>query len=320
MAFFQRLNTNAESIIDTGFGSNTEIQGGRFINKDGKPNVKKSGIGFFEGISWYHTLLSLTRIQFLLIIFLFYFLVNIFFAFIYYYIGVEHLNGIDATKELDKFSQAFFFSIQTFTTVGYGHINPEGFITSTIAAVEALTGLLSFALATGLFYGRFSKPKAYIIFSENALISPYQDKTALMFRLAPNKNTHLTDLEVKVTLALQVIENGETKNKFYNLDLEVDKISALNLSWTIVHPIDDKSPLWGYKENEFKNQNGEVIVFLKAFDDMFSSNVIKRTSYIFNEIIYGAKFNLMFSKNEKSRLTNLHMDKLNSFENKNLDN
>jgi inward rectifier potassium channel len=224
------------------------------------------------------------------------------------------LNGVTAVTALDKFGQAFFFSVQTYTTVGYGHVSPTGFLTSLVAAIEALFGLLSFAIATGLFYGRFSKPKAHIKFSENALIAPYKAGTALMLRLTPYKNTNLTDAEAKITLGMKLEEQGALVNKFYTLDLELSKINALNLSWTLVHPITESSPLYNLTQEDFENIDGEVLVFLKVFDDMFSTTVVKRSSYSFNEIVFGAKFLPMFSRNDNQNKTVLHIDKLNLFE------
>ncbi len=314
MQFLKKINSKAKSDSNTGFGTNASSYGGRFIAKSGNANVKKSGIGLFEGISWYHTMLNIPRWKFLFIVVSFYFLVNFIFAVLYYAVGVEHLNGMTATSSLDKFGQAFFFSIQTFTTVGYGHISPSGFATSFLAAVEALFGLLSFAIATGLFYGRFSKPKAHIKFSQNALIAPYKGETALMFRLTPFKNTNLTDAEAKVTLGMKLEESGTLTNRFYTLDLEISKINALNLSWTLVHPITENSPLYKLTEDDFKNVEGEVLVFLKVFDDMFSTTVVKRSSYSFDEIVYGAKFLPMFSKSDSQNKTLLHIDKLNLYE------
>lgn len=185
-------------------------------------------------------MLAIPRWKFLFIIILFYFIVNSVFATIYFFIGVENLNGIVANNKIEEFGQAFFFSVQTSTTVGYGHISPSGFLASFVASIEALFGLLSFAIATGLFYGRFSKPKAHIKFSENAIIAPYQDGKALMIRLCPFKNTTLTDAEAIITLGLHIEENGKKVNKFYKLDLELEKINALTLSWTLVHPLNEK--------------------------------------------------------------------------------
>ncbi|VXC35346.1 Inward rectifier potassium channel Irk [Flavobacterium sp. 9AF] len=314
MALFKSINSKAKTIDSSGFGTNASNYGGRFINKNGNANVKKTGISWIDSISWHHFMLNIPRWQFFGIIILFYFLVNLFFATIYYFIGVEHLNGIVATTGLEKFGQAFFFSVQTFTTVGYGHINPTGFWTSFVSSVEALTGLLTFAIATGLFFGRFSKPEAYIRFSENAVIAPYQDGTALMFRMTPFKNVNLTDAEARVNVGLTMEENGVMVNKFYQLPLELDKVNALTLSWTLVHPITEKSPLYGFKSEDYASLDGEIIVFIKVFDDVYSTHLVKRTSYVFKEVVYGAKFIIMYNQNEDDSKTILDLQKLNSFE------
>jgi inward rectifier potassium channel len=314
MAFLKKINARAKADANTGFGTNSSNYGGRFITKEGNANVKKEGIGFVESISWYHAMLIIPRWKFMAVIFLFYLLVNLFFASVYCLIGVEHLNGISADNPIDKFGQAFFFSAQTYTTVGYGHISPSGFWASFVACIEALFGLLSFAIATGLFYGRFSKPKAFIRFSDNAIISPYEDGTALMLRMTPFKNTNLTEAEAKLTLGMTVEENGKTVNRFYSLDLELQRINALTLSWTVVHPITEESPLYSLTKEDFVKNQGELVVYVKVFDDMFSASVVKRTSYTFEEFVYGAKFVPMFSKSEDNSHTLLFIDKLNAFE------
>lgn len=318
MAFLKNINSKAKTEINTGFGTNSNSYGGRFISKSGHANVKKTGVGFLDGISWYHTMLNIPRWKFMLIVVLFYFVVNFFFAGLYYFNGVEHLKGVEASNNMEQFGQAFFFSIQTFTTVGYGHISPSGFSASLIAAVEALFGLLSFAIATGLFYGRFSKPKAHILFSKNAIIAPYKEGTALMIRMTPYKNTNLSDAEAKLTLGMKVEEQGKPVNKFYSLPLELDKVNSLTMSWTLVHPITESSPLFHFGKEDFENLDGEVLVFTRMFDDMYSTTVAKRTSYVFTEIVYGARFLPMFSRNEDDSKSLLHIDRLNAFEYVNL--
>ena len=209
MALLRKINSKAKTEINTGFGINTSDYGGRYINKDGRPNIEKRGISLLERISWYHTMLAMPRWKFLILIFLFFILINFVFALLYMLIGVEHLSGMLTENYTQKFGEAYFFSAQTFTTVGYGRVNPTGFLASAMASFEALIGLLTFALATGLFYARFSKPKAYLRFSKNALIAPYKDGLALMMRVAPFKNTNLTDAEAKVSLGMQIEENGK---------------------------------------------------------------------------------------------------------------
>lgn len=309
------MNTAGKSQENTGFGTNASNYGGRFINKDGSANVEKRGMFLLRRISWYHTMIAMPQWRFLLTLLLFYIGMNFIFALLYFSIGIEHLNGIDPSgTELGKFGQAYFFSAQTFTTVGYGHISPVGFLASALSAAEALIGLLSFAIATGLFFGRFSKPTAFIKFSDNALIAPYREGKALMLRLTPFKNTDLTDAFARITMRRSDNENGAMTNRFFALDLELDRINVLSLSWTLVHPITSESPLYGISAEDFASINGEFIVHLTAFDDMFSNTVATRTSYTFDEVIYGAKFDSMYTRNESNSKTILHLDLLNSYQ------
>jgi inward rectifier potassium channel len=198
--------------------------------------------------------------------------------------------------------------------VGYGRISPVGFAASAVSTFEAFLGLLSFAIATGLFYGRFSRPRAFLKFSHNALIAPYKEGTALMFRVAPYKNNLLSEAEAKVNLAMQLEENGKIVNRFFNLDLEISKINALALSWTIVHPINEKSPLYNFNYADMVNAKIEALVFVKAFDEVFSNTVVQRFSYIASEVVWGAKFRMMYHADEKKKATVLDLDKLNDYE------
>jgi inward rectifier potassium channel len=314
MALFHRLNSKSKTLANTGFGTSASNYGGRFINKDGSANVVKKGIGLFDKISWYHTMLNLSTWKFLSILLLFYIGINFLFALIYFGVGIEHLNGIARTEsEWVQFGQAYFFSAQTFTTVGYGHISPTGFYASALSSAEALIGLLSFAIATGLFFGRFSKPAVFLKFSHNAIIAPYNEEKALMLRLAPFKNTNYIDAEASVTLGMRVEENGVITNKFFTLDLEFQRVNSLALSWTLVHPITNESPLYELGISDYDSILGEIIVIIKTFDDMFSTTVAARTSYIFKEVVYGAKFIPMYNRSKNNQSTVLDLDQLNSF-------
>ncbi len=314
MALLRKINTKAKTQDNTGFGINGADYGGRFVNKSGDANLEKRGIGVLQRFSWYHTMLSMPRWKFMVIILSFYIILNLFFGGIYYIIGVRHLDGLKTGSVWLEFEEAFFFSAQTFTTVGYGRISPADALSGTIAAAEALIGLLSFAIATGLFYGRFSKPKAYLKFSHNAIIAPYKGITALMLRVAPYKNTNLTDAEAKLTLGIiQQEDDGSMRNKFYPLNLEFEKINALTLSWTIVHPITEESPLYNFTAEDYQHMNGEILVFVKAFDDMFSNIVLAKSSYTFKEVVVGARFVPMYHRSDDGTRTILHLDKLNTF-------
>ena len=300
-----------ENAENSGFGSRAS---GRFINKDGLPNVRRKGVNVLNRLSWYHTMLNLSSFRFIAYLVIMYILINLIFAFIYYLIGVEHLTGIDKSDPMNEFIDVFFFSSQTFTTVGYGRIAPIGFAASLVATFEAFLGLLTFAIATGLFYGRFSRPRAYLRFSDIAVIAPFQEATALMFRLAPYKNNALTDADVTLSTAIEINEEGTTKSNFYRLETQLSKINTLALNWTVVHKIDESSPFFGFLADDFKNTNIEIIVHVRAFDEVFSNTVVQRSSYVSQEIIYGAKFSPMYYPDQEKDSTVLDLDKINEYQ------
>jgi inward rectifier potassium channel len=304
-----------KDLNNTGFGNNSSVEGGRLINPDGSTNLRKVGIPLWERISIYHSLLRMGRGYFFLCIFIFYTTLNLLFAAIYFTVGVEHLAGADDIDTLSgRLLEAFFFSSQTLTTVGYGRVAPTGFITNCIASFESLMGIVSFAVVTGLIYGRFSRPRAYFLFSKNILVAPFKEGRGLMVRTATYKNNHLTDVEAQLTLAVHEIENEKKVTRFYPLKLEYAKVNSLALSWTIVHPIDEESPLYLYLEEDFVKSKMEVIVSLKGFDDNFSNTVQQRTSYTYQQVVYGAKFVPMFERDRSGEYTLLELDKINAYQ------
>ena len=299
---------------NTGFGFKRSLYGKRFLTPDGKPNVRLTGLRVWERLSWYHTLIEMRSMHFLAIIFSSFVLINIVFASVYLAIGIDHLSGIQPNNQAEKLSDAFFFSTQTFTTVGYGRISPTGYLTSFVASFQAFCGLLFFAVATGLFYARFSRPKAFIRFSSHALIAPYKEGISVMLRLAPFKNNSLTEAEIKVVLAIAPKQSADGVNRFYALKLERSKIDALFSSWTVVHPIDEYSPLADMTPDEIRNTEMELIVYLKAFDDTFSNTVVARTSYMDDQIVVGARFRTLHKKATDKGQTVVDLSLLSEYE------
>lgn len=310
----KKLNRNAQVNNETGLGTNTALAGGRFFNKDGVPNIHVTGLPLWRRLNLYHSMLSMKRWKFITIILLFFVTINLFFALIYLLIGIDHLGGMVAGSDVEKFGEAFFFSAQTFTTVGYGRINPIGFTASLAASLEALTGLMSFALVTGMLYGRFARPRAFIRYSKNAIFAPFKDGVALMYRMVPYTKNYLINVEVKLTLAVKIVEDGQMKNRFFNMPLDIMKATTMTSSWTLVHIINEDSPLFGFSKEDMANAEAEVLVFVQGFDESFSNTVVSRSSYIYEDFVFGAKFKPMFHPNEDKTSTVLHLDRLDDYE------
>lgn len=284
---------NQEKAINNDPGFGTRKAGARSMNKDGSFNVHRVGVPWFRPFEIYHNLIKISWPRFFIYILGAYFIANLIFAGLYYLVGLEHLS-VDTfgLSDGEKFLEAFFFSSQTLTTLGYGRVAPIGVPANTIAAIESMTGLLGFAWATGLTYGRFSKPQSKILYSDFALISPYRGSKGLMFRITNMRSNQLIEVEADVTVGFDSPETGT--RSFARLELERSRINLFPSNWTIVHPINTDSIFYNKGEAELRNMNIEIYVLLKAFDDTFSQTIYSRTSYTSDEIIFGAKFTSMF--------------------------
>ncbi|MEO8513605.1 MAG: ion channel [Ignavibacteria bacterium] len=306
--------TNDTDIPNLGL-SNHDISRQRLLNKNGSFNSRRTGLPFWETFNFYHYLVGVSWIKFILFVFLGYTTLNMIFAVIFYLIGVDsHLLGVIATSELEKFYEAFFFSAQSFTTVGYGRISPVGFWANSIASFESLIGLMCLAIATGLFYGRFAKPVSKVLYSKHAIIAPYKDVTGFQFRIANEQKSELIDVEVRVMFSILKEENANSPNrKYYNLKLEFSKINFFSLIWTVNHIIDSESPLFGLTKEAMNNGHAEFLILIQGYDDTFMSNVHSRSSYRHNEILWNAKFTNVYGFDEDGRTT-VALDKISETE------
>lgn len=274
---------------DPGLGEKYFKHTKRIINKDGSFNIKRTG-GGLSSVNAFHYLINISWTKFLLIVFAGFVCVNLFFAILYQLAGIQNLSNAASQNEMESFLNTFFFSVQTFATVGYGGIHPTGIFSNIIASLESMTGILSFALATGLLYGRFSKPSAKIIFSDKAIITSFKEGKALMFRVANSRENILMEMEANAMLTY--LDKGDNRftRKYYPLKLEIKFIYFFPLPWTIVHPIDEDSPLYGKTAKDLQELEAELLIMVKGFDDSFSQHVITRSSYKYDEIDWDVKF------------------------------
>lgn len=182
------------------------------------------------------------------------------------------------------FRESFFFSAQTLSTVGFEGMAPIGFWTQIFTAIESLVGTVMFAILTGLIYGRYSKPKSNIRFSANILVSPFKEGQGLMFRLANATQNKLTSVHIKLLYTYQ--ENG--KNVFKYLNLDFDRIDFFPVSWTVVHPIDDNSPLKDIHALQLADKKVEFIINLEFYDNTYSTQM-----HVFHSYKNGMKWYVM---------------------------
>ena len=299
------------SYQDLGLGNKLGKSGDRLIQQDGSFNITRKG-----NIGWstYHTLTGMSNGLFILTSLLFFIALNTLFAFLFLYIGIEQLNGVPRGGGLFKeFLYAFFLSVQTFTTVGYGVISPDGVAANVVSSFCALTGLISSALVTGLFFARFSRPRSYMAFSEVAILTPYLEGMSLQCRIVNRRSHKIIDLNAQMTMTWIEEKNGKTQRRYSILKLERDKVFLFPLNWTLVHPIDEKSPLYGKSLKEIRAMHAEFLVLVSGHDESYNQTIHANSSYICKEIREGVKFKMMYSS-ENGKTTELYLDELSEVE------
>jgi len=275
----------------------------RTINADGSYNMERRTGRLMGNFYLYHWFLTTSWTHYWLVIFGYYGVMNIIFASVYYLIGIDQLSGAEASTPALQFLHCFFFSAQSFTTVGYGGIYPVGKMANFVATLEAFTGLMTFALATGTLYGRFSRPVSQIKYSKNIIIAPYKEITGMQFMVANEMSSSLMEMEARVNINyLDDDGTGNMVRKFQQVNLEVDKINLFPTSWILNHPIDEESALYGRSAEEIKKMDIEVLVLLKGFDDVFSQTIYNRQSYRVDQFVFGAKFRRPWYIDEQGKL------------------
>ena len=283
----------------------------RAINKDGSFNVRRRGLRGLAG-NFYMHLVNLSWPRFWGLVALAFLAANVAFALFYMLLGPSSLRASENNLGLGAFGKAFFFSVHTLTTVGYGDIYPLGLTANVVASAEAALGLMGFALATGLLFARFSRPNAQLVFSDRMVVAPYGDGYSLQFRIANRRTNVLTD--VLADMMLMTVERdreGQLRRNFVELKVERTKIFFLALTWTVVHPIDESSPLKGMTAADLERLQAEVLILIRGYDDSFTQVVNTRYSYRWEEVEWSARFAPAFDVAPQGHLV-LDLDRIGS--------
>ena len=300
---------------DLGFGSEVARESHkRLLNRDGSFNVVRYGLRPFSALSFYHWSLSVTWPRFLGFLAAAYLVINLVFAVGYLLCGPDAIQGLPAETMGGEFLRAFFFSVETFATIGYGHIAPVGVAANVLVTIEALLNIVGVALATGVVFARFSRPTTKIIYSRNAVVAPYRGMSALMFRIANARSSQIIEVEATVILSRIELTQKGVARKFHDLKLERTRVVFFPLSWTLVHPIDETSPLAGLTAADLEGSDAEILILLTGTDETSSQTVHSRSSYKPAEIVWNANFASIFRRSDKEGIMGMDVSRLHDVE------
>jgi inward rectifier potassium channel len=256
------------------------------VKKKGNKFVELGKV-FFHWSDLYHFLLTISWLQFLALISTTYLIINIFFAFAY--LAQE---GAIANARPGSFVDAFSFSVQTMATIGYGAMYPQSLYAHLLVSFEVLLGLLGVAMATSLMFARFSTPTARILFSKLAVICSYNGVPTLMFRIANQRNNWIVEAQLQVSLLLpeELTQEGFPMRRLYYLPLSRERTPFLALTWVVMHPITENSPLYNLNEQLLRDGEYQFFVSLTGLDATLSQTIHARHIYHAEDIIYNHRF------------------------------
>ena len=288
---------------DLGLGSVVaQAVRGRFINRDGSATSYKYGLGAQRAERFYLSALNARWPQFIGWLLGVMLLMNGVFALAYVSLGAGALNGTESMGLDDPFLRALSYSVALFTTTGTGAITAVGNTAHWLSIFESLMGPLVLLFAGGLLIARLTRPRIRLRFSESAVVAPYEDGRALMFRMVNAQPGDLGDVKVAVNLAWFEVLNGKRERNFHRLELERSGVEMLPLHWTVVHPITAASPLRGMTPQSLAAAEAEFLVFVTAHESTFSTRVTTRTSYWYEELSWDVKFASIFTSAAEGRL------------------
>ncbi len=199
--------------------------------------------------------------------------------------------GAVANARPGSFADAFFFSVQTIATLGYGQMWPATLYSNLVVTIETAIGLMFLALATGLVFARFSRPTARVLFSRVAVVGPHNGRPTLALRLANERRNQILQAEVALTLLRdEQTAEGVLIRRFYELKLTRYRSPVLAMTFTVMHEIDHDSPLWGASAASLQAENAELVVTASGIDETIAQRVHARTSYLPDEILWDHRF------------------------------
>jgi inward rectifier potassium channel len=258
----------------------------KIINREGKFEV--DGLRAWHSYlrDPYHLMLTIPWTGFAGIVSVGYLVINVIFALLYL-AGGDCLEG----AKPGSFFDAFFFSVQTLGSIGYGVISPKTFYANIMVTLEAIASVLVIAVVTGLTFARFSKPNARVIFSDVAVVAPYNGIPTLTFRAANKRRNFIVEARITVDFSIdEVSKEGESTRRFYELPLLRQRTSSFNLAWTVRHPIDENSPLYGFTPEMLLDGRAIIIVSLVGIDETVAYTINARHNYSVKEIMWNYRF------------------------------